>query len=120
MGLSGAQRAAPPRACSAPRAAFTAVGAPARRSFGHLPSYAAFSAAGDAPVRPRCAGACRAPDLAFPANPATSVAKVAKSSARLNLRLNLAGRPISLVESMSYSLSSNLSRVHNVPGSGPG
>ena len=95
-------------ACSAPRA-------PMRRPPWHLASYAALTAAGDVPVRPRCAGASRAPDLAFPANAATSAAKVAKGSARLNLRLNLACRPISLVESMSYSPSSNLSRVHREP-----
>jgi len=43
----------------------------------------------------------------------------ARPASRLNVRLNLAGRPISLVESMSYSLSSHLSRVHNVPGHRP-
>jgi len=92
------------------------------------PVAAAFSATCDAPAR-RSAGACsapravftaaRAPDLAFPANAATCAAKVAKCSTRLDVRLNLVGRPVSLVESMSYSLSSHLSRVHNVPGHRP-
>ena len=59
----------------APRAAFTANSyAPMRRSPGHLASYAALAAAGDAPVRPRCARANRAQDLAFPTNALTPAA----------------------------------------------
>jgi len=44
---------------------------------GNLASYAALTAAGDAPVRPRCAGASRAPVLAFPVNAATYAAQAA-------------------------------------------
>ena len=97
-------RAALPRAALPEHALFRARhfyagGAPKRHSRGPLAPYAAlaasvpraaFTAASDAPVRPFCAGERRAPDLAFPANAATSAAKVAKCPARLNsVLLNL-------------------------------
>jgi len=46
-------------------------------------------------VRPHRAGVSRAPDSALTANAVPPAAKAAKRSARLNLRLNLAGRPMS-------------------------
>jgi len=77
-------------ACPAPRAAFTAAGGtPTRSPPGPLAWCAALAAGGDAPVRPCCAGASRAPYLAFPANAVAPAANAAKCLARLNLRLEL-------------------------------